>query len=202
MMVTTNADAPRLVLASASKVRADILSGAGVDFDICPSDVDENILKDTLSDGGALALALAAEKAHAVSAQYPDHIVLGADQILSCDGRLFDKPRNMDEASKNLMFLRGKTHQLINGLALVLNGETVWQNTATASLTMREFSEAFLDMYLHQAGTSILSSVGCYRLEAEGSQLFEKIDGDYFTVLGLPLMPLLGALRQHGVLML
>ena len=95
--------------------------------------------------------------------------------------------------------MRGKTHQLINGLVLILNGQPVWQNTATASLTMREFTDEFLDMYLEGAGTGILSSVGCYRLEAEGSQLFEKIDGDYFTILGLPLMPLLGALREHGV---
>lgn len=190
---------PKLVLASASEVRASILGGAGIDFDVCPSRVDESLLKGTLTDGSDLALALAAEKARAVAVKYPDHFVLGADQILSCDGRLFDKPRDMDEARGNLLFLRGKTHQLINGLALVLNDELVWQNTTTASLTMREFSDAFLDMYLQLAGSSILSSVGCYRLEAEGSQLFEKIDGDYFTVLGLPLMPLLGALREHGV---
>ena len=190
---------PKLVLASASEVRASILGGAGIDFDVCPSRVDESLLKGTLTDGSDLALALAAEKARTVAVKYPDHFVLGADQILSCDGRLFDKPRDMDEARGSLLFLRGKTHQLINGLALVLNDELVWQNTTTASLTMREFSDAFLDMYLQRAGSSILSSVGCYRLEAEGSQLFEKIDGDYFTVLGLPLMPLLGALREHGV---
>ena len=192
-------ETPKLVLASASEVRATILGGAGINFDICPSQVDEGLLKGTLTSGPDLALALAAEKARAVAAKYPDHLVLGADQILSCDGKLFDKPRDVDEARGNLLFLRGKTHQLINGMVLALNDELIWQNTTTASLTMRKFSDPFLDMYLSRAGSSILSSVGCYRLEAEGSQLFEKIDGDYFTILGLPLIPLLGALREHGV---
>ena len=192
-------DKAKLVLASGSQVRANILRGAGIDFEICPSQVDEDLLKGKITNGPDLALSLAAEKARAVADKYSDQPVLGADQILSCDGKLFDKPRNMDEARENLIFMRGKTHQLINGLVLILNGQSAWQNTATASLTMREFTDDFLDMYLEKAGTSILSSVGCYRLEAEGSQLFEKIDGDYFTILGLPLMPLLGALREHGV---
>ena len=192
-------ETPKLVLASASQVRAAILGGAGIDFDICPSQVDEDLLKGKIKNGPDLALALAGEKARAVALEYPAHLVLGADQILSFDGKLFDKPRDMDEARENLIFMRGKTHQLINGMVLVLNGQPVWQNTASASLTMRDFSDDFLNIYLQRAGKSILSSVGCYRLEAEGSQLFEKIDGDYFTVLGLPLLPLLGALREYGV---
>ena len=136
-------ETPKLVLASASEVRATILGGAGINFDICPSQVDEGLLKGTLTSGPDLALALAAEKARAVAAKYSDHLVLGADQILSCDGKLFDKPRDVDEARGNLLFLRGKTHQLINGMVLALNDELIWQNTTTASLTMRKFSDAF-----------------------------------------------------------
>ena len=129
-------ETPKLVLASASQVRAAILGGAGIDFDICPSQVDEDLLKGKIKNGPDLALALAGEKARAVALEYPAHLVLGADQILSCNGKLFDKPRDMDEARENLIFMRGKTHQMINGMVLVLNGQPVWQNTASASLNI------------------------------------------------------------------
>lgn len=193
----------RLILASGSAVRAKLLREAGVVFDVRPAAVDEDAIKSTLHQQGlaisAFALALAKAKALSVSLEAPDALVLGCDQTLICGTRLFDKPKDGDEARENLLFLRGKAHQLVCASVLTQNGVAVWQHVESAHLTMRDFSNAFLDTYLKREGSQILSSVGCYQLEAFGAQLFSAVQGDYFTVLGLPLIPLLGALRDHGL---
>ena len=186
----------KLTLASKSKIRADVLRGAGLAFDISVSGVDEDALKNThQGTAESLAVALAAEKARAVKV---DGLVLGADQILECEGRLFDKPRSMQEARANLQMFRGKTHALVGGVVLVKDGEVLWQYSGRVRLTMRDFSDEFLELYLAEAGEQILASVGCYQLEGLGAHLFEAIDGDYFSILGLPLLPVLQALRLHG----
>jgi septum formation protein len=188
--------AKKLTLASKSRVRADILTGAGLAFDMQPSGVDEDALKNThAGDPPALAIALAEAKAKAVSA---DGLIIGADQLLHCDGKLYDKPRDMDEARANLKAFRGRDHQLIGGVVLIENGETVWTHHQSVTLSVRDFSDAFLDAYLEEAGDKILASVGCYQLEGLGAHLFDAIDGDYFSTLGLPLLPLLAALRAYG----
>ncbi len=184
-----------LTLASGSAVRADLLRRAGLSFDVKISGVDEAALKQDHQDNAAgLALALAAAKAKAIHAE---GLVIGADQLLECDGRLFDKPGDIAAARTNLQFFRGKTHILVAGVVLVEKGAVVWQHGERAVLTMRDFSDAFLDVYLSEIGNKALASVGCYQLEGVGAHLFERIDGDYFSILGLPLLPLLQALREH-----
>ena len=144
-------------------------------------------------------MALAEAKACAVYDLAPrDGLIIGADQILECDGVLYDKPGDMEEARANLMTFRGKTHFLVGAGALIENGDMVWSHCGRVALTMRDFSDAFLDAYLAEAGPAILSSVGCYQLEGLGAHLFDAIDGDYFSILGLPLLPLLDGLRAHG----
>jgi septum formation protein len=183
--------------------RRQILTAAGVPFEALPADVHEEALKvDLLATGQtprAIAQALAWAKAEARSKQTPG-LVIGADQTLDLDGALFNKAATMAEAEAGLRQLRGRTHQLHSATALARDGELVWQEVVTASLTMRDFSDRFLTRYLEQQGSAILSCVGGYRLESHGVQLFEQIDGDYFTILGLPLSGLLAQLRQHGVL--
>lgn len=193
-----------LILASQSKIRAQILTGAGLEFTPIVSGVDEDALKQNhTGDAAALAVALAEAKARAVwhdetQSGKTDGLIIGADQILQCDGVLYDKPRDLAEARANLQKFRGRTHYLIGGVVLVKNGETVWSYTQSVALTMRDFSDDFLDDYLSAAGEGILASVGAYQLEGLGAHLFASIDGDYFAILGLPLLPLLGALRQYG----
>jgi len=193
-----------LILASASNVRARLLREAGVQFGVRPPDLDEDEEKSTLRQQGVphkdFAAALAEAKALNVSAAIPQALVLGCDQTLLCADRLFDKPRDTAEARENLAFLRGKTHQLICGAVLAENGKPVWRHVERADLTMRAFSDVFLDAYIKNEGSLILSSVGCYQLEGRGAQLFETVKGDYFTVLGLPLIPLLAVLRERGLL--
>lgn len=192
-----------LILASASNVRARILREAGVRFGVRPPDLDETAEKSTLRAQGvtndAMAGALAEAKALNVSAVSPQALVLGCDQTLLCEDRLFDKAKDLAEARRNLLFLRGKEHQLIGSLALAEKGKVVWRYTERAHLAMRDFSEAFLENYLKSEGKLILSSVGCYQLEGRGAQLFDSVKGDYFTVLGLSLIPLLAALRERGI---
>jgi septum formation protein len=192
-----------LVLASASAVRARVLENAGVDFAVHPAHVDEDAVKESLLAAKAplrdVADALAELKALRVSASQPDALVLGADQILAFEGELVSKCANLDEARTLLLRLRGRTHQLVSALVLAKGGGAIWRTVETASLTMRDFSDRFLDDYLAAEGEELLKGVGCYRLEGRGSQLFERVEGDYFTVLGLPLQPLLAALRQHGI---
>lgn len=188
-----------LTLASGSQVRAALMRGAGLEFDVAVSGVDEDAIKaDHRGTPDALALRLAEAKARAVAR---DGLVVGADQILVCEGTLFDKPRDIDEARENLKKFRGRTHALVSGTVLLDDGAPVWSLSEQVSLTMRAFSDEFLEAYLLEAGDDVLKSVGCYQLEGPGVQLFEAVDGDYFAILGLPLVPLLGALRARSAVM-
>jgi septum formation protein len=145
-----------------------------------------------------IACVLAQAKAEEVSARFPDDLILGADQTLSLDDALFHKPKDMEAARRHLLKLSGRTHQLSSGLALAKGGETVWRHVSVARLTMRALSPAFIGQHLARVGEAALSSVGAYQYEGEGIQLFESIDGDYFTIVGLPLLPLLAELRRLG----
>jgi septum formation protein len=193
---------PALILASTSSARRAVLEGAGVAFEAVRPDVDEDAAKDELLGKGAgpreIAEALAAAKALAVSKDRPG-LVIGADQTLDLQGRLYDKAADLAAARARLAELRGRSHQLHSAVAVAEHGRAVWAETVSATLTMRDFSDAFLDDYLAREGAAALGSVGCYRLEGVGVQLFEAIDGDYFTILGLPLMGLLELLRRRGV---
>lgn len=197
---------PALVLASGSATRRALLEAAGVAVAVHPADVDERALRDRLIAADpnvsheSIALALAEAKAETVSRARPDAFVVGADQVLSCDGRLFEKPVSIDEARSQLTWLRGKTHALHSAVALAANGRVVWRDLQTARLTIRPFSEAAREDYLARAGESVLTSVGAYRIEGPAVQLFEEIDGDHTTILGLPLLPLFAELRRREVL--
>ena len=192
-----------ITLASKSAIRAAILRGAGVSFEAVSPDVDEASVKEgLLARGGtprSVAEALAVMKAVAVSRDRQG-LVIGADQTLELCGVLYDKAGSFDQARARLVLLRGETHALHTAVALARDGAVIWGHVDTARLTMRAFSDAFLDGYLARAGAGVLTSVGGYQLEGEGAQLFEAIEGDYFSILGLPLIPLLGALRREGVL--
>jgi septum formation protein len=194
----------QLILASASAVRAHVLDAAGVTFDVMAAHVDEDAIKESLLALGTplhgIADALAELKAVRVSSSMPDALVLGADQVLVFEGRLINKCTDLDEACRLLRCLRGKTHKLISALVLAKAGNAIWRHVESAQLWMRDVSDVFLDDYLTAEGQDILKGVGCYRLEGRGAQLFERVEGDYFTVLGLPLLPLLAPLRQHGVI--
>jgi septum formation protein len=192
-----------LVLASASSSRARLLQHAGVLFEVHPARVDEDSVKESMladgAQGRAIADALAELKARRVSAARSDALILGADQVLICDGELFSKAETMEGAAAQLHNLRGKPHLLVTAAVLAKDGAPIWRYVDISTLWMREFSDAFLEAYLASEGDNLLGSVGCYRLETTGTQLFERIEGDYFSILGLPLVPLLVALRQHGV---
>ncbi|MFI4964224.1 MAG: Maf family protein [Caulobacterales bacterium] len=193
----------RLVLASKSAARRAVLEGAGVPFEAVGSGVDEEAAKSGLLARRAtpqqVAEALAEDKALAVSAGRPE-LVVGADQTLEFQGRLYDKAETIDDARERLRTLRGKPHRLHSAVVVAQGGAVVWRETRSATLTMRDFSDDFLDGYLAAEGEAALGSVGCYRLEGPGVQLFSKIEGDYFTILGLPLIGLLDLLRSRGVL--
>jgi len=193
-----------LILASASSPRARILRGARVPFVAIPADIDESALKAKfLAEGKAVeevALALAEAKAVHVSKSHRSDLVLGADQVLEFAGELLNKCSDLTEARQLLLRLRGRRHRLISALALAEAGHVIWTHSEGASLKMREFSSAFLEAYLAHEGDEVLSGVGCYRLEAMGAQLFEHVEGDYFSILGLPLQPLLAELRRKGVI--
>ena len=196
--------APALVLASGSSARRALLLGAGLRFSVKVSAVDEEALKTQLLVGHAapieIAAVLAAAKAVEVS-QTESGLVIGADQTLDLDGRLFNKPQSLEDLREQLAQLRGQRHSLHSALALAQDGQIVWQEVVSAHLTMRDFSDAFLQAYLADHGQDVLGCVGGYKLESAGVQLFNQIEGDYFTILGLPLTGLLGALRRFGVVM-
>jgi len=195
--------APPVTLASKSAARSAILRGAGVSFGTEDSGVDEDIIKTQLLGQGAgpadVAAALAREKALAVSRNRPG-LVIGADQTLDFEGRLHDKPADLDQAAAHLRAMRGRTHALHAAVAVAREGEVLWETLSTAELAMRAFSDTFLAHYLESDAGALLSSVGAYRLEGPGVQLFSEIRGDYFTILGLPLTGLLELLRREGVL--
>ena len=192
----------RLILASKSAARRAMLEGAGVPFAVQVADVDESAIKATHdpADAAGLAVELARVKALAVSRHDAEAWVLGADQTLSFRGGLVSKAGSLDEARVRLTAMRGTVHQLHSGAALARNGQVVWSGVETATLRVRNFSDAFLEAYLAAEGEHLLACVGSYRLEGMGSQLFEAVEGDYFTVLGLPLWPVLAELRRAGVL--
>jgi septum formation protein len=191
-----------LVLASGSAIRAQILCGAGIPFSACPANIDEDAVKIQMrgADSHAIAGKLAELKAFAVSTQHPQDLILGADQVLDLDGELFSKAETLDAAAAQLRRLRGKKHRLVGALVLARKGSVLWRHTEISTLWVRDFSEAFLADYLRTEGIVLLGSVGCYRYEGVGAQLFERVEGDYFSILGLPLMPLLAVLRDQGVL--
>ena len=192
-----------VILASKSAARGALLRGAGVSFETRVAGVDEDAVKSAMLADGAgprdIADALAEIKAVRVSEKTAG-LVVGADQTLDLDGRLYDKAAILDEARARLQDFRGRSHKLHSAVVVARDGAPIWREVVTATLRMRPFTDAFLDGYLARNGEAALSSVGCYQLEGEGVQLFDRIDGDYFTILGLPLMGLLDLLRRHGVL--
>jgi septum formation protein len=192
-----------VVLASKSAARRAVLEGAGVPFEVAVAGVDEDAVKASLLADGAtprdIADALAELKAIRVSRSRPD-LVIGADQTLELDGQLYDKAETVEEARARLKLLRGKPHKLHSAVVVAKEGTPIWREVVTATLTMRDFSDDFIDDYLAREGEAALGSVGCYRLEDLGAQLFSRIEGDYFAILGLPLLGLLELLRNHQVL--
>lgn len=196
-----------LILASASRIRSQILGHAGVRHTCIASSVDEGTIKQRMkteaeeSVAGALAEAKAWDVAEKlVAGKQPGVLVIGADQILECDGQWFDKPPDRETAVETLRALRGRTHRLVSAVAVFRGEECVWRYQEAPSLVMRDFSDDFLERYMETSGPEILESVGAYRLEGSGAQLFSRIDGDYFTILGLPLLALLEFLRGADVL--
>lgn len=189
-----------LILASESATRKALLQGAGVRFYSCPATIDERALEAAhLGTGGTpetLARALAEAKALDVANRFPSRIVIGGDQVLALGATILHKPADMAAARAQLLRLRGTTHRLLGGIALARNGEVLWSDLITSHLTMRAFSEAELDRVLALEGDAVLKSVGAYRFEGPSVRLFDAIDGDYFSILGLPLLPLLAALRR------
>jgi septum formation protein len=194
-----------IVLASASPSRARILECAGVPFNATTAHIDERSVKESLKAEGArpleVAETLAELKARRVSESRPDALVIGADQILECDGSWFDKPEDLAQAAAHLRVLSGRTHELATAVCVVEAGRRVWHHRESPSLTMRTLSEGFIHLYLDKVGEDVLTSVGAYQLEGAGAQLFERIEGDFFSILGLPLLPLMRFLRDRGLLM-
>ena len=193
-----------LILASTSPFRKSLLQNAGISFSAEAPGVDERAIEEAngLASMSAsdVAIELAKAKALAVSRRHPDALVIGCDQTMSLGDRAYHKPSDRGMARRQLMELRGRTHCLNSGIVIASGGNVLWQQVETARLSMRNFSESFVDLYLDRVGDSVLQSVGGYQLEAEGIQLFDKVDGDYFTIIGLPLIPLLEKLRDLGEL--
>jgi len=193
-----------ILLASASSARARLLAAAGLEVKAEPAPVDEASLKRTCCAAGQspedCALALAEAKARQVAARHHRALVIGADQLLVCDGSWFDKPPTLRDARAQLWALRGNTHELVTAVCVVQGAALLWQAVSRPILAMRAYSEAFLDDYIAAEGTQLLGSAGAYRLEGRGVQLFERVEGDYFAILGLPLMELLGFLRDYGAI--
>ena len=193
----------RVILASGSAIRRQILDGAGLDYEVIVKPIDEAAIKDAmLAENSRLhdiADALAEAKAMRVSRQEPG-FVIGADQIMVMDGTLFDKPKDLEAARERLLSMRGKKHELIGAVVICENGIPVWRHLSKTKLWVRNFSDAFLDWYIETEGEALLKSVGAYRFEGPGAQLFEKVDGGFFAILGLDLLPILDYLRLRGII--
>lgn len=191
-----------LILASTSPFRAQILSNAGLEFEQEAAEVDERSVEQPLLQSDAvpedIASVLAETKAMDVSARHPGKLVLGGDQVLSLDDEILHKADDMEAARRKLLKLSGKTHQLSSALALVQDGTTLWRHVSVAHMSVRELSPQFIGRYLAAAGDIALKSVGAYQYEGRGIQLFDKVDGDYYTIVGLPILPLLAKLRELG----
>ena len=192
----------KLVLASSSASRKALLTAAGVAFIADPADLDEDALMASLKQAGAeaMALRLAEHKALTVSRRHPGRTVLGGDSVIAFDGGHLSKCANLDEARSLLQRLSGHTHLLVSAAALARDGALLWAHACPCHMTMRKLSPEFLEDYLAREGEKILSSVGCYLFEGRGAQLFDTVDGDHFSVLGLPLLPVLAQLRKEGLL--
>lgn len=190
-----------LILASTSQSRRTMLTAAGVAFSAEAPGVDEDAVKDSLkgesATPAAIAETLAELKARKVSLRHPDAFVIGADQVLDCEGAMYDKPSDVAAARRQLQALRGRAHRLTASVVVARGDARLWHRTEVATLHMRLFTDAFLDGYLARVGEAACRSVGAYQLEGLGAQLFSRIEGDYFTILGLPLLPLLDFLRGH-----
>ncbi|MFS8052254.1 MULTISPECIES: Maf-like protein [Rhizobium] len=193
-----------LILASSSPFRWMLMQNAGLHFQAIAANIDERAIEAPLEQDGAgpdaVALVLAKAKAKEVSDRFPDSLVIGSDQTMSLGDEVFHKPKTMADAENHLRTLSGKTHRLNSAIALARNGDIIWEHVSHAELTMRDLSSDFIHRHLSRVGDKALSSVGAYQLEAEGIQLFSKIDGDYFTIVGLPMLPLLQQLRELGVI--
>lgn len=191
-----------LILASASPIRRELLQNAGLTVSAIPPRVDEDAIRAAMIGDGAnprdIADTLAEAKARKVAGKHPDALVLGCDQILAKGAQIFAKAETLDQARAQLCDLRGQTHQLLSALVLYDAGEPIWRHVSVARLTMRDLSDAYLDDYLSRQWPSVADAVGCYKLESEGARLFTEIEGDYFTVLGLPLLPLLNFFALRG----
>jgi septum formation protein len=193
-----------IILASGSPFRRKILEDAGIEFTIERPGIDERAVEDAVASSGMtpddLAQILAEAKAVDVSQNHPGTLVIGSDQTLSMDGELFHKPADMEEARRRLLKLSGRTHQLNSAVVIALDGEAIWRHVSIAQLTMRALDPGFVGRHLSAVGEAALTSVGGYQIEGKGIQLFEKIDGDHFTIIGLPLLPLLEKLRELGAI--
>lgn len=193
---------PSLILASTSASRRSLMENAGLHFSCHAPQVDEREIGNPLEEAGvdapAIALALAKAKAVDVSLRHKDALVIGADQTMALGKEMFHKPRDLGDAKQHLLRLVGQTHSLHSAVSIARNGDVIWHHVATAHLSMRPMSDLAIDRYLAKAGSDILWSVGAYQLEGLGVTLFEKIDGDFFTILGLPMLPVLEKLRQLG----
>lgn len=192
----------RLILASTSRIRGELLGKAGLAFEALRPEVDENALKIKAKhlSPAHLAQSLAARKAISVASRWPEAMVVGADQVLNLAGKAFDKPGSREDARRQLLQLRGRSHVLETAICCARDDKVVWEHLGRATLKMRDFTESFLDDYLDHVGEDVTTSVGGYKLEGRGAQFFETVDGDYFTILGLPLLPLLDFLRRQGAL--
>ncbi len=190
-----------LILASASFARADMLRNASLKFDAYAADINELAILNDLYQGGVniveMAGALAKEKALYIADQYPKALVIGCDQTLDIDGKIISKAGDKSEAREKLIHLRGRSHRLISSVCVVRGHEILWEHSDSAILNMRAFDDVFLDHYMSRAGDALTRSVGAYELESHGSWLFDKVEGDYFTILGMPLLPLLGYLIDN-----
>jgi septum formation protein len=196
--------APSLVLASASATRRALLTGAGLAFEAIAAAVDEAAIKESAQAEAIppadAAIMLAEAKAERIARRRPEALVIGCDQLLVCEDRWFDKPPDLAAARAQLQALRGRPHRLVTATVAWRGGALIWQDVATPRLTMRAFSDAFLDAYIAAEGEALLGSVGAYRLEGLGVHLFSRVEGEHSAILGLPLLPLLHFLRGHGVL--